>query len=640
MPAIPQRFAIPKNEDVFEELCLKLLQLYWSRPGLELFGKRGERQFGIDILDIGGQTPVYAAQCKLREEHKSLTPAEIQAEVDAAKQFQPALGKYAILTTAKVSTQAQRKVRDINQLHRGIGLFEVELMTWERLCSLLQQYTEVQEQYYGEIALGRATRMEAQLVAVRVSVQALTSRADGDAIDSEINEARDCIAKREFQLATLLLNRTQRVHGDKLGARQRFRVLSNLGAAALGLGKSVVAAKLFVEAITHQPHDEQGRINEALADFMVGDPTCCHAKTALLRREYPRSARLAALWVNSAPKELSLTAAESEVDAVVRSDPEVSVALARKALMEFRFEEAHKYAMSAAGSAPQWSQPQLARAQTNLGRALRAQMGFEAKSDSQQAALLEAEEACSAAIALAQQEKDPQTERAAVVLRVDARLLLKKIDEAVEDAETAERLDPEDASVPLAMAQALFALGRIDDAIAKFKRAYGLSGRPDTAFVYGTALQNRGRDGDLDEAIAVLTRIPLQDLPAELRPTTVTHVIQCFAKKKDWQAAESYIANAGDLLPVTVTNIARGYLAHYQEKRAEAERFALEARTALVPNENAETKESLARLLMFLGRPGDALPVLQDLFDREVPFFDPKNLLACASKLNRDDVVM
>ena len=36
MPAIPQRFAIPKNEDVFEEICLKLLQLYWSRPGLEL----------------------------------------------------------------------------------------------------------------------------------------------------------------------------------------------------------------------------------------------------------------------------------------------------------------------------------------------------------------------------------------------------------------------------------------------------------------------------------------------------------------------------------------------------------------------------------------------------------------------------
>jgi hypothetical protein len=48
---------------------------------LEIFGKRGERQFGIDILDVGGQTPIYAAQCKLREEHKSIAPSEIQAEV-------------------------------------------------------------------------------------------------------------------------------------------------------------------------------------------------------------------------------------------------------------------------------------------------------------------------------------------------------------------------------------------------------------------------------------------------------------------------------------------------------------------------------------------------------------------------------
>jgi tetratricopeptide (TPR) repeat protein len=640
MPAMPQRFAIPKNEDVFEEICLKLLQLYWSRPGLELFGKRGERQFGIDILDIGGQTPIYAAQCKLREEHKSLSPAEIQAEVDAAKQFRPPLGKYAILTTAKVSTQAQKKVRDINQVHRAAGLFEVELMTWERLCSLLQQYTEVQEQYYGEIALGRATRIESQLIAIRVGVQALTSRADGDAIDSEINEARECLTKREFQLATFLLNRTQRVHGEELNARQRFRVLSNLGAAALGLGRSESAAKLFVEASEHQPDDEQGKINRVLADFIVGDAASCHAKATLLRRDYPRSTRLAALWVNSTSRELSFATTESDLDPVLRSDPEVSVALARKALTEFRFGDALKYAMSAASSSPKWPQPQLVRAQTGLGRALRAQMGFDAKSASQQTALLEAEEASSKAIALAQQERDPETERAALVIRVETRLLLKKTDEAVEDAETAERLDSQDASAALAMAQALFALGRIDDAIAKFKRAYGLSGRPDTAFVYGTALQNRGRDGDLDEAIAVLTQIPLRDIPTELRPTTVTHVIQCFAKKKDWQAAESYIDKAADALPITVTNIARGYLAHYQEKRAEAEQFALEARAALLPDENAETKESLARLLMLLGRPGDALPVLQDLFDREVPFFDPKNLLTCAAKLSRDDVVM
>src|ERR1039457_1882827 len=124
MSPLSQRFPILTDEHEFERLCLELLRLHWSRPTLQLFGKRGERQFGIDILDLGGQTPLLAAQCKLKEEHKNLTPSAIQHEVDEATKFIPALGKYAILTTAKTSAQSQRKVREINELQTREGLFE------------------------------------------------------------------------------------------------------------------------------------------------------------------------------------------------------------------------------------------------------------------------------------------------------------------------------------------------------------------------------------------------------------------------------------------------------------------------------------------------------------------------------------
>ena len=192
---ISQRFAIPTNDDDFEQMCLELLRRHWSRPGLELFGKRGERQFGIDILDVSGETPVYAAQCKLKEEYKSMPPTEIQAEVDQAKKFMPALGKYAILTTGKVSTQSQRKVREINNAHKTAGLFEVEVVTWGPLCALLQHYPEVQEQFYGEIGTGRGKRIEAQLLTIKDGVQSLTSGSAGSGVDSQINDARDCITR-------------------------------------------------------------------------------------------------------------------------------------------------------------------------------------------------------------------------------------------------------------------------------------------------------------------------------------------------------------------------------------------------------------------------------------------------------------
>jgi hypothetical protein len=120
-------------------MCRDLLRLHWSRPNLQVYGKRGEDQSGVDILDLGGTEPLAAAQCKLKEEHKSLAPQEIGDEVDKAKGFELPIGKYAILTTGKVSTQAQLKVREINHAHIRDALFEVELFTWETICELLQR---------------------------------------------------------------------------------------------------------------------------------------------------------------------------------------------------------------------------------------------------------------------------------------------------------------------------------------------------------------------------------------------------------------------------------------------------------------------------------------------------------------------
>jgi hypothetical protein len=151
--AIPLLFPIPTDEDDFEDLCVDLLRICWNRPRLERFGRRGQRQFGIDILDLGGQSPLHAAQCKLREYGKTLPSATISEEVNEARKFQPALGKYGILTTAKVSTQAQTRILEINRAHREAGVFEVELLTWDKLCELLQLHETVRETFYGSIVI-------------------------------------------------------------------------------------------------------------------------------------------------------------------------------------------------------------------------------------------------------------------------------------------------------------------------------------------------------------------------------------------------------------------------------------------------------------------------------------------------------
>jgi hypothetical protein len=89
---IPVLFPIPTDEDDFEDLCVDILRIYWNRPSLERYGTRGQRQNGVDILDLGGVNPLHAAQCKLREFGKKLSPTTIEEEVADASALSFPLG--------------------------------------------------------------------------------------------------------------------------------------------------------------------------------------------------------------------------------------------------------------------------------------------------------------------------------------------------------------------------------------------------------------------------------------------------------------------------------------------------------------------------------------------------------------------
>src|SRR5262249_9402973 len=100
--------------------------------------------FGVDIIDMSISSPFRAGQCKHHEPQKTLPPSEIQEEVDKALTFELPLDHFAILTTAKVSTQAQNAVIAINKNHKfnNIKMF-VELFSWDKIEDLLDDYPDV-----------------------------------------------------------------------------------------------------------------------------------------------------------------------------------------------------------------------------------------------------------------------------------------------------------------------------------------------------------------------------------------------------------------------------------------------------------------------------------------------------------------
>src|SRR6266436_902740 len=259
----------PDSEVTFEKLCLALLKRHWSRPGLERFAKKGEEQFGVDIFDTLGETPMYAAQCKLKEQGKSLQPGEIKDEVEKAKTFPSKLDHYAILTTGKISGGAQLAIQTINQEHRATGLFTVELFTWEKITELIRQYPEVEQQFYGGLRSEEVATVNAKLDYITTLTESVSSISATNEIDALIDEARTHITPSDAQIAILLLNRIQRTRGGELSDWHRFRIFTNLGAASLMLGKGEAAARHFLDAAPLQPNDELALTNEVLAYHLL-----------------------------------------------------------------------------------------------------------------------------------------------------------------------------------------------------------------------------------------------------------------------------------------------------------------------------------------------------------------------------------
>ena len=74
----------------------------------------------------------------------------------------------------------------------------------------------------------------------------------------------------------------------------RFRILTNLGAANLMLGKATEAARYFLDAKQFRPDDDLAVRNEVLAYHLLLQEEETRRKTAAIER-FPNSARLRSL---------------------------------------------------------------------------------------------------------------------------------------------------------------------------------------------------------------------------------------------------------------------------------------------------------------------------------------------------------
>lgn len=635
----------PESEVVFEELCLAVLKRHWNRPGLERFGKKGEEQFGVDIFDTLGESPMYGAQCKLKEASKSLEPAEIRAEVEKAEGFPAKLDHYSIMTTGKVSGNAQLTIQQINQEHRAAGSFKVELFTWDKIAKLLRQYPEIEQQFYGGLRSEEVAEVKVKLDAIQSAVAVIAPAAAASVkteIDALIDEARERIRPGEAQIAITLLHRVQRLKGGELSDWHRFRILTNLGAANLILGKGNEAARNFLDAAPLRSDDELAVTNEVLAYHLLlqDQPTREKAEEAAVR--FPNATRIRSLLIQSEKQETPYADLLADTPEQMRSDAEVASALARRAMMAGLIETGIEHAKAAVADKPKWGQAHLLLAQAHFARVVMAERTIKPlKAEEKEQQLENASSAADAAIANAESDDLAYVRAQAFALKSDIAHVQGRKEDAAQFARDSFAADASELQSQMAIAQAAFSRNDVDEGILILEQANLQSkSMPNVCFMLGQALMGRGKDEDIARAFTVFSTANIANIKQDLVDPLTLGAIRALVRAGRFQEVADYLDRPQVKGSPTLVASIQAYSALKQAQEALCSQKLDEALVSRRPEDSSTTTDFLARTLLEAARLTNALPLLQELFQAQTPHFDVGLLFTCAGRLKKDEVIL
>jgi len=337
----------PGNEDEFEEFCLRFYRVDLKRENLERYGKRGERQFGIDLFDQVAIKPVACVQCKHREPHKVLTSTEIEAEVRKAEGAPLRFGRLIIATTARKSVDAQNTIIRLNE--RINRKFEVVLHFWDHIESRLTEFGSVATTY---IVTG--DRPQSPNVDSQASNQSKQFRARTEIAGDELYpEIANLFKQRRIEAARHEIEKLPDPEKDlSLTPFEKYSILRLRGKLALERLQFDEACRLFMLAYEAQPHLEQAKFNRILALEFSDDRLKAFSEAKALVDGGNGSPILLSLLVRNAPSLEDLISYQQLIEETSSDSDDVCLAMAQAQTAFGQTRDAFRYAERALSLEP------------------------------------------------------------------------------------------------------------------------------------------------------------------------------------------------------------------------------------------------------------------------------------------------
>jgi hypothetical protein len=141
----------PKSWEEFEEITLDSCKIRWENPDLQMHGRQGQAQCGVDIYGANHIFKNIGVQCKNYEFELSLKL--IKEEIKKAESFTPKIEMFYIAVTTKTDVNIQREVRLLYQERTKENKFPIMILFWSDIIQDLIRNSSIMKKHYPQLNL-------------------------------------------------------------------------------------------------------------------------------------------------------------------------------------------------------------------------------------------------------------------------------------------------------------------------------------------------------------------------------------------------------------------------------------------------------------------------------------------------------
>jgi len=643
-------FPSPLNDQDFERFCRDLLKVYWRGSRPEKWGRNGQKQFGVDVIDMNALEPLRGAQVKWKKSGVLLTAEEVECEVAAARGFDLnglKLGAYFILTTSENDTNTQGKVVELNHRHRNEGLFVIELLTWESIEEILRESPLLWEKIVARSTKSLVDPIVHSVRQLDINVAQIGERVEQISDDIISNRFRDRleaakshIEKHEYQEAWLLLQGLRNNNWHELSPVERFRVLTNLGCVASADGRLEEAGQYYCEAQQQLPDDERAKTGFVAGLVLLDQREEAYTKASQLTVEFPNSLKPWVHLANTAPDDISAEELEKRIPQQLLSNEEILVGLALRAARKSDWLTSFRFADTAISNESDWPAPWLFSAHAKVQLTLQA--AFKSDHDIYPAdsnAFADCLRRLDKAIELSERTKHRHLLSRSLLARSRVHDFLGNVDQAERDLFRSRESFPSDPELMLNIGTLRMGSGHRDEAIQYLRKAVELGAGADAEFLLAGAL--RWKEGSSSIEWWQLAERAARISACSYRYTAIDLALQGAIHNCQPTKAIQFLEDlAASGLDGGVIAIGKAFVFHSIGDKQQSATFIRDAvptvKSVRYPDDVAKF---IAEMLTFLGEFSLAMPLWESIGTTSTIITDARSAVWNARRVKRYDIV-